>query len=162
MAAIDFLSSSASDEQLARLVRDGDERAFDHLYVRHLDALRRYTGRILRDESAAEDAVQVALMNAYRSLRAGRLPRAVQPWLFRIARNAAFAQCAQHKETLELPSRTIDSQVWRVNHDNGEPRIDLWMSPEYHYLPLRVRVYARKEFGGRHATLNIDEIRVDN
>ena len=61
-----------------------------------------------------------------------------------------------------MTSGTIDAQLWRVNHDNGEPRIDLWMSPEYHYLPLRVRVYSRKEFGGRFATLNIDEIRVED
>ena len=65
-------------------------------------------------------------------------------------------------ETIDLAVRSVDAQVWRVNHDNGEPRIDLWMSPDYHYLPLRIRVYSRKEFGGRYATLNIDEIRVED
>ena len=68
----------------------------------------------------------------------------------------------QKNETIDFADRSVDAQVWRVNHDNGEPRIDLWMSPEYHYLPLRIRVYTRKEFGGRHATLNIDEIRVED
>jgi len=65
-------------------------------------------------------------------------------------------------ERLELPFATVDAHLWRANFDTGEPRIDIWMSPDYHYLPLRVRVHARKEFGGRYATLNIEEIRVED
>jgi len=34
------------------------------------------------------------------------------------------------------------------------------MSPEYNWLPLKVRIYTRKENGGRFATLQIGEIRV--
>lgn len=65
-------------------------------------------------------------------------------------------------ERLELPFGNVEAHLWRANFDNGDPRIEIWMSPEYHYLPLRVRIHARKEFGGRFATLNIDEIRVED
>jgi len=63
---------------------------------------------------------------------------------------------------LELPFGSVNTELWRVNFDDGDPRVEIWMSPEYHYLPLRVRVHARKVNGGRFATLTINEIRVED
>jgi hypothetical protein len=55
-----------------------------------------------------------------------------------------------------------DAHRWRANFGDGAPRLEIWMSPEYSYLPLRIRVHAPKANGGRYATLNIDEIRVED
>jgi hypothetical protein len=66
------------------------------------------------------------------------------------------------EEKLELAFGTIDAHPWRATFDDGDPRIEIWMSPEYHYLPLRVRIHARKVNGGRFATFTIDEIRVED
>jgi hypothetical protein len=63
-------------------------------------------------------------------------------------------------DILERPTGAITTQVWRVDYEDGEPRVELWMSPEYNWLPLKVRIHARKENGGRFATLDIGEIRV--
>jgi hypothetical protein len=63
-------------------------------------------------------------------------------------------------EAIELPTGIVTTQVWRVDYDDGSPRVELWMSPEYNWLPLKVRLYTRKENGGRFATLQIGEIRV--
>jgi Protein of unknown function (DUF3108) len=65
-------------------------------------------------------------------------------------------------EKLELAFGNIDADLWRANFEDGNPRIEIWMSPEYHYLPLRVRIHARKVNGGRFATLTINEIRVED
>lgn len=65
-------------------------------------------------------------------------------------------------EKLELAFGNIDAHLWRANFEDGNPRLEIWMSPEYHYLPLRVRIHARKVNGGRFATLTIDEIRVED
>ena len=65
-------------------------------------------------------------------------------------------------ETLELAFGNIEAHLWRANFEDGNPRIEIWMSPEYHYLPLRVRIHTRKANGGRFATLTIDEIRVED
>ena len=115
--------------------------------------------KVVAIEPPVFDRLSVILQFYYRPPEASELSmrvtgtRVVETYIFRRLRN----------EPIELPSGpTVDAQVWRVSHDNGEPRIDLWMSPEYHYLPLRLRVYSRKEFGGRYATLNIDEIRVED
>jgi hypothetical protein len=66
------------------------------------------------------------------------------------------------EEKLKLAFGNIDTHLWRANFEDGNPRIEIWMSPEYNYLPLRIRVHARKENGGRFATLTIDEIRVED
>ena len=114
--------------------------------------------KVVAIEPPTFDRLSVLLQFYYRPPDAAEMTvrvagtRNVDTYTFRKLRN----------EPVEMTSGTIDAQLWRVNHDNGEPRIDLWMSPEYHYLPLRVRVYSRKEFGGRFATLNIDEIRVED
>ena len=63
-------------------------------------------------------------------------------------------------EALELPIGIVTAQVWRADYEDGNPRIEMWMSPEYHYLPLKVRIYAKHENGGRFATLSINEIKV--
>ena len=94
---------STSDEQLAQSVRDGDDRAFELLYRRYRDPLCRYAGRLLRDAPAGEDAAQVALTNAYRALRAGQVPRSLRPWLYRIARNAAWGLRTE-RDVVELPA----------------------------------------------------------
>jgi hypothetical protein len=65
-------------------------------------------------------------------------------------------------EALELPIGIVTAQVWRADYDDGNPRIEMWMSPEYHYLPLKVRIHAKQENGGRFATLSINEIKVED
>jgi hypothetical protein len=65
-------------------------------------------------------------------------------------------------EALELPIGIVTAQVWRADYDDGNPRIEIWMSPDYHYLPLKVRIHAKQENGGRFATLSINEIKVED
>lgn len=73
-----------------------------------------------------------------------------------------YAFRREANEQLELAFGVIDAHRWRANFEDGDPRLEIWMSPEYSYLPLRIRVHARKANGGRYATLNIDEIRVED
>ena len=48
--------------------------------------------RILRDFDLADDAVQSALLTAWRELRALRDPERFEPWLHRILTNACYAE----------------------------------------------------------------------
>jgi len=65
-------------------------------------------------------------------------------------------------EAIEVPMGIVTAQMWRVDYEDGSPRIELWMSPDYHYLPMRLRIHARKENGGRFATLSINELKVED
>jgi RNA polymerase sigma-70 factor (ECF subfamily) len=56
-----------ADEELMRLVSDGDPRAFETIYDRHGGAAFSLAYRITGDRVAAEDAVQEALISIWRS-----------------------------------------------------------------------------------------------
>lgn len=80
-----------SDTALARLVSSGNTRAFEVIYERYHDDLYRYSLSILRNAQDAEEALQNAMMNAYRALSAGTRDLAVRPWLYRIVHNSAIS-----------------------------------------------------------------------
>jgi RNA polymerase sigma factor (sigma-70 family) len=79
------LLRAQSDERLLRLVREGQERAFDAIVDRYRKPLQCYCERAL-SRSRAEDVVQQVLMNAWLALRDGTDVRSLRPWLYRIAR----------------------------------------------------------------------------
>src|SRR4051794_41771645 len=81
--------ASAPDARLVALTRAGDERAFAAIIDRYRAPLARYCRRYLAPASA-EDALQQPFPHAHGAIPDGTLPLAVNPWLFRVARNAAL------------------------------------------------------------------------
>jgi RNA polymerase sigma-70 factor (ECF subfamily) len=79
-----------TDARLCRLAAAGDGPAFEELVTRHRAALLRRCERVLRSDRA-HDAVQQTFINAHRALIRGDRVEAVEPWLHRIAQNAALA-----------------------------------------------------------------------
>ena len=55
-----------NDQEVVRAVLKGDKDAFGTLVVRHAPRLFRVAFRITRNEADAEDAVQDAVLRAYR------------------------------------------------------------------------------------------------
>ncbi len=91
------------DEQLVALAQDGDSLAFDQLAERHAVRLRRVLFRITRDCDAAYDAVQEALIQAWKNI--GRFEGRAQfaTWLTRIGINEAYRTVSRAPEPpLEL------------------------------------------------------------
>ncbi|WP_459739990.1 RNA polymerase sigma factor SigM [Streptomyces sp. E-15] len=74
---------------LARHVR-GDPEAFGEIVRRHRDRLWAVALRTLRDREEAADAVQDALVSAYRAAHTFRGQSAVTTWLHRITVNACL------------------------------------------------------------------------
>ena len=70
----------------------GDEDAFDALARMVGDSCMAIAVRILRDPHLAEDAVQSALVTAWRELRTLRDPSRFEPWLHRILTNECYAE----------------------------------------------------------------------
>jgi RNA polymerase sigma-70 factor (ECF subfamily) len=70
----------------------GDEEAFDALARMVGDRCMAIACRILRDVDLAEDAVQSALIVAWRQLRTLRDPDRFEPWLHRILTNECYAE----------------------------------------------------------------------
>ncbi|MEW1698230.1 RNA polymerase sigma factor SigM [Streptomyces sp. NPDC093249] len=87
--AADDLRTAADEELLARHVA-GDPDAFGELVRRHRDRLWAVALRTLRDPEEAADAVQDALVSAFRSAHTFRGRSAVTTWLHRITVNACL------------------------------------------------------------------------
>ena len=72
--------------------RQGDREAFDALARTVGDQCMAIAFRILRDADRADDAVQAALISAWRQLRSLRDPDAFEPWLHRILTHECYAE----------------------------------------------------------------------
>ena len=72
--------------------KGGDREAFDALARTVGDRCMAIAYRILRDADMADDAVQAALISAWRQLRSLRDPDAFEPWLHRILTHECYAE----------------------------------------------------------------------
>lgn len=77
--------------------RQGDAEAFDALARMVGDRCMAIACRILRDADQAEDAVQAALIVAWRELRTLRDPDRFEPWLHRILTHECYAEARRHR-----------------------------------------------------------------
>ncbi|WP_030762514.1 RNA polymerase sigma factor SigM [Streptomyces sp. NRRL F-2664] len=86
----DAKAEGASDQELLARHVGGDPDAFGELVRRHRDRLWAVALRTLGDREEAADAVQDALVSAYRAARTFRGESAVTTWLHRITVNACL------------------------------------------------------------------------
>jgi RNA polymerase sigma-70 factor, ECF subfamily len=75
----------------------GDEEAFDALARTVGDRCMAIASRILHDTDVAEDAVQAALIVAWRELRTLRDRDRFEPWLHRILTNECYAEARRRR-----------------------------------------------------------------
>lgn len=108
--------SEISDEGLLAAHAAGNRDAFAELVRRHRDRLWAVALRTLHDREEAADALQDALLKAYKSAGSFRGEAAVTTWLHRIVVNACLDRVRrrQARPTVPLPSNTLD--------DDGRPR----------------------------------------
>jgi RNA polymerase sigma-70 factor (ECF subfamily) len=79
----------------------GDREAFDDLARQAGDRCMAIAFRILRDFDLAEDAVQGAMVTAWREIRSLRNPNAFEPWLHRILTRACYAEARRRRRWTE-------------------------------------------------------------
>src|SRR2546423_2372191 len=79
------------DERLAKLVTEGNERAFAALYARYHQPLYRYCHSMVRHDADAQDALQSTFTAALSALRREQRDAPLRPWLFRIAHNESIS-----------------------------------------------------------------------
>ena len=118
-------SRARGDQQLLRRIGQGDIRAFDEFYGRHSRAAYGMAIRVLGDGRLAEDAVQEAFLNVWRTASRFDARRGnPSTWLFTLVhRRAVDSVRVQQKHSYEQ----IDEQ--RVE---GE-------EPDFHYLDFSPR-----------------------
>ena len=82
---------------LVELAKQGDREAFAALASASIDRLFAIARRILQDHQRAEDAVQSALLNAWRDLASLRDPSRFDVWLKKILVHACYEESRKHR-----------------------------------------------------------------
>jgi RNA polymerase sigma factor (sigma-70 family) len=139
-----------SDESLGRRLAVGEAAAFDELYRRYVNRLAAYGAHLLGDAAAGDDVAQSTLFKVYGTLRDGRVPDHVKPWLYRVAHNTAVDLLARRRE---LPVDGLPERAAPAGETTTGALVAALAS-----LPERQRhVYIMREVHG----LRIDETAVE-
>ncbi|MFJ5138579.1 sigma-70 family RNA polymerase sigma factor [Streptomyces sp. NPDC088707] len=90
-----------SDSELVQLMRDGDDSAYEELFRRHSDAVRRYARTCCRDAHTADDLTAEVFARTLQAVRGGAGPeQAVRAYLMttvrRVAANWTKTQKREH------------------------------------------------------------------
>jgi len=135
----------ADEKVLLKRASEGDQGAFGELVEPYRAELRAHCYRILGSVHDAEDALQDALLRAWRGLPRFDGRGSVRSWLYTIASNAAL-DITRHRSRRELPvsfgpASGVGAEIEAAVHDPVwlEPYPDLWLagaagsSPEARY-----------------------------
>ncbi len=79
--------SSLTDEELVKLVSNGDTEKFGLLMERYQAKLFRYGKKFLVDNDNIEDVVQDVFIKAYKNINSFDTTQRFSPWIYRIAHN---------------------------------------------------------------------------
>ncbi|HEX2232705.1 MAG TPA: sigma-70 family RNA polymerase sigma factor [Thermoleophilaceae bacterium] len=120
-------SPPALDRSVLEAARRGDEGAFERLVEPHRRELHAHCYRMLGSLHDAEDALQEALLRAWRGLGGLKEGQSLRAWLYRIATNASLDAIAKRPKRV-LP---IDYGPFADPHDGpGQPSIEsTWVEP---------------------------------
>ena len=120
-------SSISPQPELLEAARGGDENAFRQIIEPYRGELQAHCYRMLGSLHDSEDALQDALLRAWRALPRFEGRRLLRPWLYKIATNACLDVIARRPKRglpidCHLPARPTD--------DPGEPLAgSLWIEP---------------------------------
>lgn len=130
------------EKALVALAREGDHDAFGQLAGKYRAELRAHCYRMLGSVHDADDALQEALLRAWRGLSGFQGRSSVRSWLYAIATNAAL-DAAKHRSRRELPA---DFSPGGVSEAGGlaaagsdpswlEPYPDQWLADDAAWSP---------------------------
>jgi RNA polymerase sigma-70 factor (ECF subfamily) len=111
----------ARDDELVRLVQQGDSRGFDELVRRYQDKVFRLCFKILRNEDDAAEALQDAFLSAYRGLANFKAESTFSTWLYRVATNASLMKYRKRRE-----GHISLEQSQSAHHDTEPLQIPDW------------------------------------
>jgi RNA polymerase sigma factor (sigma-70 family) len=138
---VDERELPASDAALTAAVRAGDDTAFEELYRRHADAVRRYARTCCRDAFTAEDLAGEVFARTLQALRAGKGPEfAVRAYLLTAVRNiaATWSRSDRREQLVDDFTLFAGTSAAVADVSTTDPGADAWaMAGVDHSLVLR-------------------------
>ncbi len=104
-----------TDEELVKLIRAGDERAFAELYGRYRLGIFRLAYAMTGSPETAEDVTQEVFLRVYEKLHRFHGQAKFSTWLYRLAVNCCLNHCRRERAGESL------AQGHRVQGEEPEP-----------------------------------------
>jgi RNA polymerase sigma-70 factor, ECF subfamily len=108
------------DVELVRLAQRGDREAFAALVPEAVDRMFGVAYRILGDRDRAEEATQLAVINAWRKLRSLREPERFEAWTNRLVVSASRDEVRRRPGEVRAPV----ALALLPEHGNAERQVD--------------------------------------
>lgn len=96
-----------TDEDLVKMVINGNSEAFGILIDRYDSKLRKYVDYIVYDKAQTEDIVQDTFIKSYENLRGFDLNKKFSNWIYRIAHNTAISELRKRKKIIDIDIEII-------------------------------------------------------
>ena len=130
-----------SDAELMELVKTGDFAAFDELYSRYAQAIRRFLFSLTWDQDLAEDYLQEVFLRLYKARNRYQPTGKFSTYIFQIAKNYYTTQ--RRKQ-----GRHNEVRLTEEDHDGFRPwesiPINKRVEPEVHLLEEYQRFRIRR------------------
>jgi RNA polymerase sigma-70 factor (ECF subfamily) len=128
------------DSELVTLSQSGQLEAFEELVRRHSPLIYRALVAILGDPVEAQDALQDALLSAFKHIAGFQGRSKFSTWLVSIARNTAFQRLRGRKEVVSL-----DEGKYEEDRDFRPRQVRAWQDdPEQCYGKSEIRQLVEK------------------
>jgi RNA polymerase sigma-70 factor (ECF subfamily) len=114
------------DVRLAAQVAEHDQAAFETLMRRYNSRLFRVARAILKDDAAAEDALQDAYLDAYRHIGGFQGSASIGTWLTRITINQSLMRLRQQKRDRVVVPFAEREEDLRIDPHSEPPPQTAW------------------------------------
>jgi RNA polymerase sigma factor (sigma-70 family) len=114
-----------TDEYLVAQLRAGDDAAFEVIYDRYARGMLAFCVHMLGSREAAEDALQLTFVSAYRALRGGDGNISLRPWLYTIARNRCLSELRTRRDAVDVDGVAVDRPSFDGLADQVQRREEL-------------------------------------
>ncbi len=114
----------SSDQDLVERIREQDAHAFETLFERYGEMMRRHLARFVRDDAAAQDLVQEVFLRVWTRAEQWDGRGSFKAWLYRIGTNLALNHLRSLRRRREQP---LDIPDDRADDDDEETTVPAWM-----------------------------------
>src|SRR5215471_14825592 len=113
---------NASDLELVRRIKRGDEQGFREMVDRYHARVYSLSYGVLRNSEDAEEATQDAFLTLYRKIETFDESKKFFSWFYRVALNAAYSRARRRKPAVTV---SLDDYVPRFKEDGHAASVEL-------------------------------------
>jgi len=101
--------AAQSDEDLVRIFKEGNEKAFDELYGRYAARLKRLIYYYLNDSDESDDVLHDVFIRVYMHIESFKMDMVFSSWVYRIAVNCSKNYRKKHRrDAIPMESDQMD------------------------------------------------------